>query len=85
DCWYADVQQDKIEFRRCITADDFVEGVVIRKDALGPGINEGWPVQARFRVEQGRLRILVPNQPPNWLAAETAPSRPAGCASACSR
>ncbi|MGL4286670.1 MAG: hypothetical protein ACRCVA_10030, partial [Phreatobacter sp.] len=66
DCWYADVQQDKTEFRLCITADDVVEGVVIRKDALGPGVNEGWPVQARFRVEQGRLQILVPNQPPNW-------------------
>lgn len=80
DCWYADVQQEKTEFRLCITAENFVEGVVIRKDALGPGVNEGWPVQARFRVEQGRLQILVPNQPPNWLAAETDPSRTDGCA-----
>ncbi|QCI63820.1 hypothetical protein [Phreatobacter stygius] len=85
DCWYADLQRTKTEFRLCITAENVVEGVVIRRDALGPGVNEGWPVQARFQVVQDRLQIQAPSLPPNWLAADSDPSRTDGCAITFSR
>lgn len=80
DCWYADLVAVKTEFRLCITAPGFIEGVVIRRDALGPGLNEGRPVQARFTVARDRLRIQASGMPPDWLAAEEGSGRTDGCA-----
>lgn len=80
DCWYADLVTVKTEFRLCITAPGFIEGVVIQRDALGPGVNEGRPVQARFEAAGGRLRIHASGMPPDWLAAPEGSGRTDGCA-----